>query len=337
MDAGLQSRDEGADDAVGESMDDDFIHQALLAKELLARELLSGLERTEKTINPKFFYDERGSQLFDRITTVPEYYLTRTEIDILTRHAEAIAGCMGASPVLIEPGAGNCGKVRYLLESIRPAVYLPQDISADFLYQTTGDLVRLYPWLRVHPLVGDFSTGIALPNNLPAGRRVVFYPGSTIGNFEPSSAIRFLRSMRDLVGSDGGLVMGVDLQKDPHILNAAYNDADGITAEFNLNILANVNKILDTDIVIENFSHHAFYNTDEHRIEMHLVSECDQEIHCFDGCLRFSAGETIRTEYSYKYTEQDFARLAQEAGFTLNKSWLDEEGLFSVHYLEVEG
>lgn len=329
MDAGIQPRDSSADDGA----DDNSVHQTL-ANELLAKELLSGLDRAEKTIDPKFFYDERGSQLFDRITTLPEYYLTRTEIDILTRHAEAIADYMDVNPVLIEPGAGNCSKVRYLLESVRPAVYLPQDISADFLYHTAGDLVRLYPWLRVHPLIGDFSTGIALPDSLPAGRRVVFYPGSTIGNFEPRSAIRFLRGLRELVGSDGGLVIGVDLQKDPDILNAAYNDAEGITAEFNLNILANVNKILGIKIPLGNFSHHAFYNTDEHRIEMHLVSECHQKVQCHGSCLDFSAGERIRTEYSYKYTEQDFARLALEAGFTLTKSWLDDEGLFSVHYLE---
>jgi dimethylhistidine N-methyltransferase len=321
MDAGLQSRDD--------SLDGCLSHRTLLAKELL-----SGLDRTEKYINSKFFYDERGSQLFDRITTLPEYYPTRTEIDILTQNAEEIADYIDLSPVLIEPGAGNCAKVRYLLESVRPAVYLPQDISADFLYQTAGDLVRLYPWLTVHPLIGDFSSGIALPASLPSGRRVVFYPGSTIGNFEPLSAIRFLRSMRELVGSDGGLIIGVDLQKDPDILNAAYNDSAGITAEFNLNILAHVNRILGTGIIVENFSHHAFYNTDEHRIEMHLVSECHQEVQCHDAHLHFSAGETIRTEYSYKYTQQDFAQLAHEAGFTLTQTWLDEEGLFSVHYLE---
>lgn len=311
------------------SMDDCTIRQALLAQELLV-----GLGCPQKYINPKFFYDERGSQLFDQITTLPEYYPTRTEISILKANATAIADCVDSVPVLIEPGAGNCSKVRYLLESVRPAAYLPQDISADFLYQTAGDLNRLYPWLDVYPLIGDFSNGIDLPNSLPGGRRVVFYPGSTIGNFEPPLAIKFLRSMRKLVGSDGGLIIGVDLQKDPDILNAAYNDAAGVTAEFNRNILENVNSILGCDIAIGNFSHHAFYNTDKHRIEMHLISEESQKIKCNDTHLHFSAGEAIHTEYSYKYTEQSFARLAREADFNVRQTWLDDDGLFSVHYLD---
>ncbi len=304
-------------------------------KNFLVQELLLGLNRSPKTINPKFFYDERGSGLFDQITHLPEYYPTRTETRILQDNADAIANCVGRDAVWIEPGAGSCDKVRYLLGSVQPAAYIPQDISREFLCRTAAELALAFPWLKIQLSIGDFSDGIVLPESMPEGRRIIFYPGSTIGNFEPSEAIQFLQSMRELAGGDGGLVIGVDLEKDPRILNAAYNDAAGVTAEFNRNILRHVNRLLESNIVPENFAHRAFYNAQKHRIEMHLVCT---EAHTVDvnGCdqLHFHEGESIHTEDSYKYTIEGFSELAESAGFTLKNSWMDDNKLFSVHYFD---
>lgn len=304
----------------------------------LRAELLEGLTGQQKVINPKFFYDQRGSMLFDHITALPEYYLTRTEIGILRDNATAIADCAGRGAVLIEPGAGSCAKIRYLLDQLEPITYLPQDISAEFLQQTTADLHDEYPWLDVQPLVGDFAGGIELPRELPDSRRIVFYPGSTIGNFDPPQALKFMCDIRRLLGAEGGVIIGVDLQKDPAVLNAAYNDAAGITAEFNRNILHHINRLLDTHIAAELFSHHAFYNDEKHRIEMHLVSEQAQNV-CyqkadFECTLGFTKGESIHTESSYKYTPQSFSHLAKQAGFTVREKWLDKDEWFGVFCLE---
>ena len=297
-------------------------------------ELLSGLIREQKYINPKYFYDEHGSKLFEDITSLPEYYPTRTEIDILRTNAHSITKCTGKNCQLIEPGAGSCEKVTHLLETMRPCAFLPQDISADFLHQTATRLRQKYQWLNVTPLPGDFHDEINLPANLPKSKRVVFYPGSTIGNFEPTQAAAFLSRMRKLIGEEGGIIIGVDLQKDLSVLNAAYNDNQGITAEFNLNILKHVNRLLKTNFEPNNFKHKAFYNEDCHRIEMHLESRIEQKIDCQDQVLRLDKGETIHTENSYKYTLESFSQLAKCAGLKIRQSWLDENQLFSVHYLE---
>ena len=207
-------------------------------------EILDGLSRRQKVINPKFFYDQRGSELFDEITRLPEYYPTRTEIAILTRHREAISEACGSGCLLIEPGSGSCEKARLLLDTLRPTAYVPIDISADFLRQAALQLGQEYPWLRIQAVCADFNNSWSFVDDLPAGKRVIFYPGSTIGNLEPEAAQRFLRRVRDIVGADGGALIGVDLHKSEARLNAAYNDSQGITADFNRNALTQVNALL---------------------------------------------------------------------------------------------
>jgi dimethylhistidine N-methyltransferase len=296
-------------------------------------ELLAGLQLPQKKINPKYFYDARGSELFEQITELQEYYPTRTEMDILNSYADEIAAYCGSDCVLIEPGSGSSEKVRLLLDSIKPAAYVPVDISADFLYESALKLGREFPWLNVHAICADFADQWQARTELPEGRRVVFYPGSTIGNMEPRDAAAFLAKLRQWIGSDGGVVVGVDLHKSEQVLNAAYNDSRGVTARFNLNILNSVNRLADADFCRKNFSHRAFYNRDLKRIEMHLVSKQPQTVKVNGSSIQFDEGETLHTENSYKYSLQDFEALSSTAGFTLQKSWLDANKLFSVHYL----
>jgi dimethylhistidine N-methyltransferase len=296
-------------------------------------ELLRGLMQQPKVINPKFFYDQAGSELFDKITRLPEYYPTRTEIAILQRYRDEIAACCGAGSVVIEPGSGSSEKIRLLLDTLAPAAYVPLDISAAFLRQSAQQLAQEFPAVRIHAICADFAHNWSLPGNLPAGRRIVFYPGSTIGNLEPSAAITFLRRMRQWMGADGGMVLGVDLHKSTARLNAAYNDSAGVTAQFNLNLLEHLNRVLDAEFDPQTFRHHAFYSTQQQRIEMHLVSRRAQQIACGGDVLDFVQDETIHTENSYKYTVPGFTELAAQAGLRVAKTWLDDEQLFSVHYL----
>jgi dimethylhistidine N-methyltransferase len=296
-------------------------------------ELLEGLLRAQKVINPKYFYDQLGSQLFDLITRVPEYYPTRTEIDILTRYRSEISAACGSGCLFIEPGSGSCEKARLLLDDLQPSVYVPVDISDDFLLQAATDLGREYPWLSIHAVCADFNHSWSFVDGLPEGKRVVFYPGSTIGNLEPDAAVNFLKRVKDTMGSDGGALIGVDLHKPSAILNAAYNDADGVTADFNLNVLSRINTLLDADFDPKTFAHRAFYDVRKQRIEMHLVSEQAQTVRCNGSAINFQQGETIHTESSYKYTLEGFAKLAGQAGLGLDHSWLDDASLFSVHYL----
>lgn len=298
-----------------------------------SRELLLGLSQQQKTVNPKFFYDERGSRLFDQITRLPEYYPTRSELAILQQYREQIAQYCGAGCVIIEPGSGSSEKVRLLLDALKPAAYVPLDISADFLQQAAMRLGGEFADTQIHAICADFAHNWSLPGDLPEGKRVVFYPGSTIGNLEPQDALGFLKRMRQWVADDGGLLIGVDLHKSPERLNAAYNDAAGITADFNLNLLANLNTILDSDFRAQQFAHRAFYDEDQQRIEMHLVSLQDQQVRCQGRCFEFQQGETIHTECSYKYTVAGFTEMAAAAGFALQRSWFDDDQLFSVHYL----
>jgi dimethylhistidine N-methyltransferase len=300
-------------------------------------ELLAGLGQTQKVINPKYFYDQRGSELFDLITRLPEYYPTRTEIDILTRNRQEISAACETGCLFIEPGSGNCEKARLLLDDLQPSAYVPVDISGDFLLQAAVQLGLEYPWLPVHAVCADFNHSWSFVDEFPAGKRVVFYPGSTIGNLEPEAAVIFLQRVRDMLGDDGGALIGVDLHKSSAILNAAYNDSDGVTADFNLNVLTQVNVLLDGEFDPASFAHHAFYNTDKQRIEMHLVSERTQTVRCNGSQIAFGEGETIHTENSYKYTVDGFARLAARAGLTLQRSWIDDDELFSVHYLCAAG
>ena len=298
-------------------------------------ELLLGLQQGQKIINPKYFYDHHGSQLFDQITRLPEYYPTRTEIEILTRYRKEISSACEMGCLFIEPGSGNCEKARLLLNDLRPSAYVPVDISADFLLQAATQLGSEYPWLNVRAVCADFNHSWSFLDDLPEGKRVVFYPGSTIGNLEPKSAVDFLKRVRSVLGNNGGALMGVDLHKSSERLNAAYNDAAGVTAQFNLNVLGRVNELLDAEFDPAAFRHHAFYDSQKQRIEMHLISEFAQTVPCNGTPIDFAKGESIHTENSYKYTLEGFAELAGRAGLSVEKSWLDDEQLFSVHYLKI--
>ncbi len=297
------------------------------------QDILDGLCAEQKFINPKYFYNHRGSKLFEKITQLDEYYPTRTELGILESQSKEIAKLISSDSIIIEPGAGNCTKIEYLLTDIHPNVYVPQDVSEEFLQKSAERLSERYPWLEVHPIASDFSDPIVLPEIYQHFAKHVFYPGSTIGNFEPEDAIAFLKQMHQLVGNNGGILIGVDLHKDNETLHAAYNDELGITAEFNLNTLNHINQILEADIDINQFEHHALYNSKQQRIEMYLRSKAEQSYEIFGNTISFEKGELIHTEHSYKYTLDGIAELAQQSGFKLQKSWLDEEELFSVSYL----
>ena len=310
-----------------------YFHDAHPALGDSRHELLQGLQQSQKIVNPKWFYDAAGSALFERITRLPEYYPTRTEVAILTENRQAISRHCGPGCVFIEPGSGNCEKARLLLDVLRPRAYVPLDISADFLSDAALRLGLEYPWLNVNAVCADFNAGWSFLENVPEGKRVVFYPGSTIGNLEPAAAAEFLRRVRQLIGDDGGLLLGVDLHKSSERLHAAYNDASGVTARFNLNVLKRLNELLDAEFDQDLFSHRAFYNTDEQRIEMHLVSKRAHSVKCNGSHIDFESGESIHTENSYKYTAQRFAELAASAGLAVEQSWFDAERLFSVHYL----
>ncbi|WP_439108076.1 L-histidine N(alpha)-methyltransferase [Congregibacter sp.] len=298
-------------------------------------EILAGLGLPLKSVNPKWFYDQRGSELFEEITRLPEYYPTRTEILILEKNRESIAAICGPDCILIEPGSGSSEKVRILLDAMRPEMYVPIDISAAFLQLSAQALGDEYPWLDIAAVCADFNGGWGFLDELPASPRVVFYPGSTIGNLEPDLAQRFLRGLGEMVGPDGGVLIGVDTHKSTDRLNAAYNDSAGVTAKFNLNILRRMNELLDANFDESKFRHHAFYNQAQRRIEMHLVSDSAQQVDHVGGHFDFRAGETIHTECSYKYSLEDFAALAHSAGLAIAETWQDDEALFSVHYLRV--
>ena len=296
--------------------------------------ILAGLKSAQKRIDPMWLYDERGSKLFDDITRLPEYYPTRTEIAILSEHRRAISARCGEGCLLLEPGAGSSEKVRLLLDALRPARYLPIDISADFLRASAMKLGAEYPWLTVDAVCADFNAGWGFLDDLPAGKRVVFYPGSTIGNLEPEVAQRFLATLAEVVGDDGGVLIGVDRHKDREVLHAAYNDSAGVTAAFNLNLLTRLNTLLDANFDPDRFSHRAFYNETLQRIEMHLVSRGEQVVRCGNQRLTFTDAESIHSENSYKYAPEGFAALAATAGLAVVESWSDAQSLFSVHYLQ---
>lgn len=296
------------------------------------QEVIAGLRGQPRSVPPKFFYDETGSRLFDRICATPEYYPTRTEIGILRENVAAIVGHVGRDCLLIEPGSGNSAKVRELLTPLMPRVYMPVDISRQYLRESAARLAREYPWLEVRAACADFTTGQRLPGIPERGRRVAFFPGSSVGNFEPAAARAFLAFLAETVGEDGGLLIGVDLKKDTAVLEAAYNDAEGATAAFNLNLLTRINRELHADFDLDGFAHHAFYNPEHGRVEMHLVSCGNQRVRIQGQRFEFRSGETIHTENSYKYTVQEFAALAAEAGFRQDAVWTDAESLFSVQY-----
>jgi dimethylhistidine N-methyltransferase len=303
----------------------------------LLGEVLNGLACQPKRLSPKFFYDRRGSQLFDAITRLPEYYPTRTEIGILRAQGEAIAAHLGKDSVLIELGSGSPLKIRVLLDSLRPAVYMPVDISSDHLRDSASHIARDYPDLQVEAVCADYSAGLQLPDIPQKYVRAAFFPGSSIGNFEPAAAVELLRDVGEDLGPGGAMLIGVDLEKDRQQLEAAYNDSQQITAAFNLNLLTRINREADADFDTGRFDHRAFYNDTEGRIEMHLVSNCTHQVRVDGHHFRFEAGETIHTENSYKYSVGGFHELSAEAGYEVEQVWTDPDELFSVHCLRVCG
>lgn len=299
-----------------------------------AYDLMRAFASRPRSISPKYFYDVQGSQLFDRICELPEYYPTRTEVGILADKAGEIAAQMGPRAEIVEFGAGSLRKVRLLLDAMdRPARYLPIDISGEHLARSAGALQRDYPGLDVQPVVADYTQRLLLPATLPgAGRRVGFFPGSTIGNFTPTEALHFLQVAGQVLRG-GALLLGADLVKDPAVLHAAYNDSQGVTAAFNLNLLARANRELGTRFVLEHFAHSAFYNAPLQRIEMHLVSRRRQTIALGGERYEMDEGETLHTENSHKFTVEGLRALAVRAGFRPGPVWTDDAQLFSVHWL----
>jgi len=296
-------------------------------------EVLSGLARSSKRLSPKFFYDRRGSQLFDVITELPEYYPTRAEISILKKHGETIADFLGQDCLLLELGSGSSQKIRVLLDALKPAAYMPMDISREHLLGSAQALAADYPALEVHATCADFAADFELPYCPEHLSRVAFFPGSSIGNFEPAQAHELLQRVADYLGEDGKLLIGVDLKKDAGVLHAAYNDDQQVTAAFNLNLLQRINRELGADFDLQAFSHDAFYNASEGRVEMHLVSRSEQIVTVAGESFDFDEGETIHTESSYKYDVEEFLSLAERAGFVSDQVWMDDRQLFSVHCL----
>ncbi len=311
-----------------------YFHELHPPADTMVAEVHAGLARQQKSLPPKYFYDKKGSELFDSITRLPEYYPTRTEIALLRRHAHEMEELLGTHSILLELGSGSSIKIRLLLEAVRPRVYVPMDISREHLIDSAQRLANDYPWLKVHAACVDYSIPWDPPDFGP-GRYNAFFPGSSIGNFDPDSALRLLKQVRRLVGRDGGLLIGVDLKKDTGILENAYNDAQGVTADFNLNVLVHINERLGADFDPGNFRHKALYNKDKGRIEMHLECTNDHCVRINGEAYVFETGETIHTENSYKYSVAGFHDLAAQAGFAPVKVWTDSDGLFSIHYLEV--
>lgn len=300
-------------------------------------DVLAGLSRAQKRLPSKYFYDAVGSQLFDRITELDEYYPTRTELAIMRAHAGAMAARCGPRCLLIELGAGSLVKVRLLLDRLdRPAGYVPVDVSGEHLRASAAALADDYPALAVRPVVADFTRPFEVPS-AGAARRVVYFPGSTIGNFDPADADDLLRRVARLVGPGGGLLLGVDLRKDPAVLEPAYDDARGVTAAFNRNLLARINRELGADFDPLAFHHRAFYNRERSRVEMHLTSAAEQRVRVSDRTFAFRAGESIHTENSYKYDLAELARRAAGCGLRADQTWTDEKGYFAVTFLTATG
>ena len=302
-------------------------------------DVLEGLSQPQKELPSKYFYDEEGSRLFDRICTLDEYYPTRTEMRIMQKNIDEIVQLIGLDVLLVEYGSGSSLKTRILLEHMeRPAGYVPIDISKEHLLLSARDLKKEFPDIEVFPVHADYSSKIELPEiRRNSVRPVVYFPGSTIGNFDPEQAIHFLKRIAKVCGEGGGLLIGADLQKDPAVLEAAYDDAEGVTAAFNLNLLHRINRELDGNFDVDEFEHHALYDPIKGRIEMHLVSLIEQTVDLAGASYSFSAGETIHTENSYKYTLSQFADLAGRAGFDVRRVWTDSKCYFSVQYLVSKG
>jgi dimethylhistidine N-methyltransferase len=299
------------------------------------REVVAGLSREPKSWPCKFLYDYEGSLLFNRICELDEYYVTRTEISIMREHADEIGSLCGSGCMVVEMGSGSGIKTRLLLDALAdPSAYVPIDISRRQLMESAATLRRLYPALHVTPLCADYNQPLRLPSPAkPPRRRIVFFPGSTIGNFEPGDAAAFLRRMLLISGTGGGVLIGADMRKPRAVLEHAYNDRQGVTAAFNLNVLRRINRELGADFRLGQFAHRAVYNEERGRIEMRLISLCSQVVNIGRAAFPLRRGEIITTEHSYKYTPELFSGLARRAGLTVRRMWSDQRGWFGVYFL----
>lgn len=317
--------------------DDPDLPEDSLNVDSFLQDVISGLQKSPREIPCKYFYDERGSFLFTEICRTREYYITRTELALLDEILPDIAIMIGRHAIIIEYGSGEGRKIRNLLAALRqPRAYVPIDISAEILLRSSRQLRREFPHIGIHPMVADYTTDIQLPEPVSqndGNRRVVFFPGSTISNFTPREARQFLCNMQEFLRPGDALLLGVDLVKSPALLHSAYNDHDGITAKFNLNLLNRINRELGADFDLRQFEHYAFFNPEQSRVEMHLVSLCEQVVNIGDQAFCFAQGENIHTENSYKYTLDSVVQLGQECGFSHRKAWSDSDNLFSIHYL----
>ncbi len=297
-------------------------------------EITEGLTRPQKALPSKLFYDKEGSSLFDQITNLEEYYLTRTEVAIIKDNIKQISDTLGQECLLIELGSGSSQKIRLLLENLNnPSGYVPIDISEEHLLNSVRTLAKDYPGLRIMPMYADYTKSFNLPPfNFPYSKKVVYYPGSTIGNFSPVEAYEFLRRISQIAGPESGLLIGVDLVKDKRILHKAYNDKSGVTADFNLNILRRINREIGSNFNLNEWEHNAFFNSEENRIEMHLESKSEQLIQINGTRVKVARGESILTEYSYKYTIEAFRELVSDF-YKVETVWTDRNNLFSIQYL----
>jgi dimethylhistidine N-methyltransferase len=318
-----------------------FFDNQPVADDILT-EVIAGLSQPKKVLPAKYFYDEQGSRLFEAITQLPEYYPTRVEINLLREHRETIATLLKEDVWLLEYGSGASLKIRLLLQAIKPNCYVPMDISKDFLLASAESLMEDYPWLNVYAACVDYSQPVRLPADMiTSAQKLGFFPGSSIGNFSPYEARIFLQGVRKTLGNDGAMLIGVDLEKDTRVMEAAYNDCQGITAAFNFNILHHINQILGTQFNVDYFEHKAIYNEEKSRIEMHLVSTMDQIVKISDTNIlngtskniTFQTGESIHTENSYKYSRQSFTELVEDAGFEVHECWIDDKNYFAMFYL----
>jgi dimethylhistidine N-methyltransferase len=307
------------------------------ARRVFLRDVICGLQSRPKHLPCKYFYDRRGSELFDRICQLDEYYLTRAELALMDQFAPEMGAQIGAGVMLVEYGSGSSVKTRYLLDGLPDAVaYVPVDISGDHLQQTARELARDYPRIEILPVCADFTRDFALPRSRrPASHAAVYFPGSTIGNFMPGEAVALLRRITRLCGTGGGLLIGIDLKKDTSTIEAAYNDRLGVTAEFNLNLLHRINRELGADIDVDRFFHQARYDAERGRVEMYLISRQAQTVSLGGETIEFEPGETICTEHSHKYTIDEFAAVAAAAGLTLRREWTTKKREFAVLHLAV--
>ena len=315
------------------------LHDFNPARERFLAEVLSGLRKSQKELPSKYFYDEEGSHLFERICTLDEYYIPRIEAAIMETYIEEMAGLLGPRVLLVEYGSGNCAKTRFLLDHLHePVAYVPIDISRERLLSAARELAADYPEMEVLPVCADYTSGFDLPvPKRPSERAVVYFPGSTIGNFDPVPARLFLEHVAGVCRLGGGLLIGVDLKKDPRVLHRAYNDSQGVTAAFNLNLLERINRDLNCDFRPDWFQHYAFYNPGESRVELHLVSLREQTVHLDNVVIPFVEGESIWTESSYKFNVDEFEQMAVAAGFKVERAWTDKQQWFSVQYLVSTG